>query len=179
MPIPLEDSTPIPSVKVPNVGDEVIFAIVKVDVVPWTDFTSGEVKVGKDGKQRTQDRIRAIVISGNASTGKKGDYQPIHPGQEVNVFLAGHHRWEYVQAKKAHGVLNVGDVARWKFERTEPSQGGGGDKHVTSVAIRSPKAEEAKYVTQAEELYMQLKAMPLEPAMVGGNNGFDDDEAPF
>jgi hypothetical protein len=180
MPITLEENTPIPGVKVPNLGDTVTFAIAHASVVPWTDVSTGEVKIGKDGKPRTQDKLIAVVISGTASTGKKGEYKPIEVGQEVAVYLAGHHRWEYIQAKKAHGALNVGDVGTWTYERDEKSSlAGGNDKHVTSFELRPANGNEQRFVDQAEALYRRMTATQLEPATVGGGPADDDAEDPF
>jgi hypothetical protein len=181
MPITLEENRPSPSVKLPKVGDWATVAIAHVEVVPWTDFKTGLVKVGNDGKPRTQDKVTGVVIAGTASTGtKEAGYEPITPGQEVTLFLAGHHRWEYIQAKKEHGSLSVGDVGRWKFESEEPVPGTANSKHVSSFKLRAAKPEEAQYVAQAEQVYRRLTSTVLKTVPASApSTSFEDDEEPF
>jgi hypothetical protein len=184
MPIPLEENKPIPSVKLPEIDNTVSFAIGHTKVVPWNDISTGNVKVGEDGKERTQDRVAGVVVSGTGVVGTKKDgYEKVAPGQDVTLYFSGHHRWEYIQAKKAHGTLNVGDICTCTYVRDEASRMVGGNaKHVWDVSIRAATGDEQQYVDQAEALYRRLSSQVLEPAASGGYGGSSssaDEEDPF
>jgi len=178
MPISLE--TPAtPSVKLRNIGDHVDVVVAHTKVVPWREFGTGNIKLGKDGQERTQDCVTFVVLGGNGVVGSNGVDTPVTPGMEVTYYFAGHGRWEWIEAKKARGGLNVGDVARIKYDRDEPSESGN-PKKVRTVKLREARPEEAQYVAQAEQVYRRLTSTVLETVPASAPTaGFEDDEEPF
>lgn len=192
MPIDIDDGPASgPSVKIPNVGDYITFAVIDTEVVPWIEFGTQVAKIGNDGKPRTQDLIHALVVDGGSAYVRDDDgtfevrgEKHSHPatGTVVRLYLAGHHRWEYIQAKKKLGKLQVGDVGKWTVERFEASsKGGNNDKKVTSFGLRHPKPGEETQTAECERLHLERRAAPrttLEPASVGASSP-EWDEEPF
>ena len=176
MPISLEQPA-IPSVKLRNIGDEVVIAIAHAKVVPWREYGTNNVKVGADGKPRTQDCVTGIVVRGTGVVTRNDQDEVVKPGEEVAIYLAGHNRWEYIEAKRKLGGLNVGDVLQWKYDRDEPSQSGN-PKKVRTCAMRRAKPEEAATVAACEALYsrLTLAATVLESV---ATVPVEDDEEPF
>jgi hypothetical protein len=171
---PLGGSTAtfVPGVKLRTIGTYVDIAAVDLKQVPWKDFVTKEVKIGDDGKPRTQDLVTGLVIGGTGVIVADDTERVVAPDELVSIYFAGHHRWEFIQAqKKLEGGLQVGDVIRIKYDRDEPSRAGN-PKKVWSVQIRHPKSEEAARTAKCEEARRQGSATPLD-------NGSVDDNEPF
>lgn len=150
--------TATPSVKLRNIGDKVIVAIVDVTAVPWLEYGTNEQKVGKDGKPRTQDKVTAIVVSGNGVITDNESDREVTPGEVVSIYLAGHNRWEFIEAKRRlTRPLNVGDVMQWKYDRDEKSTVASNPKKVRTCQIRPPKADEVEQTKRCEQLHHQLR----------------------
>lgn len=165
-------ATIVPGVKLRTINSYVDVAIVDVKAVPWKDFATKQVKVGDDGKPRTQDLVTGLVIGGNGVINADGADRPVNPDELVSIYFAGHRRWDWIQAQKAlDGGLQVGDVMRVVYARDEASAAGN-PKKVWTVQIRHPKPEEAARSTRCEELHRQATATPLQHAD-------NDDREPF
>jgi len=158
-----------PSIKLRNLNDWCDVALVNVDVVDWIEFGSTEPKIGKDGKPRTQDRITAIVIAGNAVITDNDADVPVKADDVISIYCAGHRRWEYILAVKARGQLMRGDVMRVKYTHDEASATKGNNaKKVWSFQIRAAKPDEATRTARCEEI-ARGGATPI-----GGAESFDE-----
>ena len=158
-----------PSIKLRNLNDWCDLALVDVAVVPWIEFGSSEAKIGKDGQPRTQDKITAVVIGGNAVITDNDVDVAVKPDDVVSVYCAGHRRWEYIQAVKTRGQLMRGDVLRVKYTHDEPSATKGNNaKKVWSFQIRQAKPDEATRTARCEEI-ARGGATPI-----GGAESFDE-----
>ena len=183
MTIELDEERPItPSLKLRNIGDEVIVAIADKQEVPWMEFGTDRQKVGKDGKARTQERFVVIVIGGTAVYVEDERDEVARPGMEASIYLAGHSRWERIQAYKrdvgGRGV-RVGDVMRWRYDRDERSTVAGlNDKKVRTISVRDAKADESAQVAACEALYHRLHTTNLEPGNDATTDSYGDEE-PF
>lgn len=163
MPISLETSTPrTPSAKLLNIGDHVVVAVVDVTQVPWLEYGTQEPKIGKDGKPRTQDVVTGLVISGNAVIKDGDEDRQAQPDELVTIYLAGHNRWEWIEAKRRlPRPLSVGDVMRWKYDRDEKSQVAANPRKVRTVALRPANPDETARVTKCEQLHQQLRSKQI------------------
>ena len=170
-PLSSPTTTFVPGVKFRAIGDYIDVAIFDLKPVPWKDFVTKEVKVGDDGKPRTQDLVTGIVIGGSATIKVDDTERAVNADESVSLYFAGHHRWEFVQAQKAlDGGLQVGDVLRVKYDRDEPSKAGN-PKKVWTVQIRRAKPDEAARSARCEELRAGA-ATPLD-------DGPDPESEPF
>lgn len=173
-----QQTTLTPSIKLRKIGDHVDIALVDLAVVPWTEFGTGQPKIGKDGKPRSQDRLTAVVINGVGVVNEDKVDRPAKPDEVVAVYLAAHKRWDWIQAQKGlEGGLQCGDVVRIRYERDETSSAAGSnDKKVWSFRIRHAKPEEAERSKRCEELRQGAAAggTPLTAA-----NGPEYSEEPF
>jgi hypothetical protein len=170
--------TATPSVKLRNIGDKVIVAVVDVTAVPWLEYGTNEQKVGKDGKARSQDKVTALVVAGNGVITDNETDREVVPGEIVSIYLAGHNRWEFIEAKrKLTRPLNVGDVMQWRYDRDEKSSVASNPKKVRTVAIRPPKAEEGEQTRRCEQLHHQLRNEGI--ALDQSNSVDVDDIDPF
>ena len=166
MPIPLTQPQ-TPSAKLPTIGSGIEVAIIGTRRRPWTEFGTGQPKLGQDGKPREQLVVTGVVVSHqNAVVGEgTGVDRPAQVGEVLTVWLHSHNWFRYIEANRAHGVVNVGDVMLWHYTHDEPSQQAGANmKKVRNVTLRRPRPEEAPIVAQAERLYYEL--------------GFDKPESP-
>lgn len=180
MGIELESArTGTPGVRLTAIGDSVVVAVVDVRQVPWTEFGTGEPKIGKDGKPRTQDRVVGLVVKGNAVINDGGTERAVAAGDIVAIYLAGHNRWEFIEAKnKLPRPLNVGDVMQWRYDRDEKSQYGN-PKKVKTCTIRPAKADEGEQVKRCEELHHRLRNEGIALDTPKQSTVADDDLEPF
>jgi hypothetical protein len=181
MPIELGTArTGMPGVRLAAIGDSVVVAVVDVRQVPWTEFGTGEPKIGKDGKPRTQDKVVGLVIKGNGVITDNGTERAVAAGDIVAIYLAGHNRWEFIEAKnKLPRPLNVGDVMQWKYDRDEKSQYASNPKKVKTCVIRPAKPDEADQVRRCEELHHQLRTEGIALDAPKPTSTADDDLEPF
>lgn len=159
MPIPLEPDTRS-SIKLPTIGSGIEVAIVGKRTVPWTEFGTGQTKVGRDGRPRKQLRITGIVLSHRgANAGSQEAPREPQVGEPVDIYLHGHLWGSYIDATKNFKTAGfkpeVGDVMLWLYERDEPSQQGQ-PKRVRTCTLRKRRPGEEWAGTQCEQLYYSL-----------------------
>ena len=170
-PLSSPTATFIPYINLSAIGTYVDVAIFDLKPVPWKDFVTKEVKIGDDGKPRTQDLVTGIAISGTATVRVDDVERTVTPDEVVTMYFASHRRWEFIQAQKTlDGGLQVGDVLRVKYDRDEPSKAGN-PKKVWTVQIRRAKPDEAARSARCEELRAGA-ATPLD-------DGPADSDEPF
>jgi hypothetical protein len=171
----------LPSIKFTTVGQQVIGMVVDRKEVPLYAFdpsakgNKGAQLVSKDtGKPRTQECITVIVMEKTTAVvrGDNGDAPP-EVGSLVNLFIGKQHRWNYIQAKEAHGALNVGDVIKWKFTKTEPNSTPNPTK-VTEIALRKPLGNEAPLAARAELEHKRSRGLVLDEPVSGHSVEADD-----
>lgn len=175
-----EQRESIPSAKFKTVGDTFVGMVVDRAEVPlyqyMADGSMGPQIIGKNGKPRTQEMLTLLVMAG--TTCPVGD-GPAEPDTLARLYIKGHNRWAYVEAKNAgHGALCVGDVIRQRYLRDEPGQGGNAKK-VSDFALRKPKPEEADLAKRAEAEHEALHRRQLDdgPAGVPAQYADVDEEA--
>jgi len=161
-----------PSAKLRTIGDYIDCALVNEEVVPWIEFgTDGVAKIGKDGKPRTQDKVTAVVIGGTGVTTRDDVDTPVVADDTITLYLSGPRRWDWIQAKKAHGQLLRGDVLRVKYDHDEPSATKGYNaRKVWTFQLRHAKPGEEARTALCE----QVAAGAATP--IGGH---DADPEPF
>lgn len=175
MAIPLQTKA-APALKLPDVGDAVVVAIAHEEQTPLYEFRTDGQKIRartQDGKERNQLRLTVVVVSGKAVTGEA--LEPVAPGEEAVIFLSGHNWFNYIEASKRLGGVNVGDVMQWKYDRDEPGKGLQ-PKKVRGTTLRHAKPEEAETVAKCEAIYRRITSTPLAAAAPAE---LEDDEEPF
>lgn len=172
-----DDVTRPPGIKLLHPGDTVEVAIIDQAVIPWTEFGTGEQKIGKNGKPRTQEVYTALVIHGDAVRREGDDEVRVTPGEVVSIYLAGHRRWNRIEAYKALGrKVRVGDVWSWTYEKDERSAvAGQNPKKVHSLIARDADDREYQQTQRCISLYHERQASGPAPD-AGPSYG---DEEPF
>ena len=168
MPIPLE-APRVPPLRFREVQQQVIGHVCHIATIPWMEYGGGgRQRFTPEGKGKFQDRLRLLVVSGTAVIPVGEGEARVDPGDVVDVYISGHHRWDWGQAKKQHaGGLNVGDVLRIVY--TGDAQGqGAAPKKVWAFALRAAKPTEAEQVNRAEQIYRDA-----ELATVPARNGIE------
>lgn len=165
-----EERQSVPSVKFKAIGDTFVGMVVDRAEVPlyqyMADGSKGAQIVGKNGKLRTQEMLTLLVMAGTTCTVGDG---PAEVGSIGRLYIKGHNRWAYVEAKNAgHGSLCVGDVIRQRYVRDEPGAGGNAKK-VSDFALRKPKPEEAQLAAKAEQEHEAMHRKVLDGSPAGGN----------
>lgn len=160
------DKARTPSIKLKEKGQMVHGRVLHVAVVPWIEFGTDQVKRGKDGTPRTQEVVTLSVIK---STATKGDGEPVVPDEEVAVWLNGHRRWAWIEAKRAAKGLSVGDRVSITYTKDEPSKGGSPRKVWDFVVLRA-KPDEAEQVAECEAAYYRLEADQAARSKDSGKN---------
>lgn len=161
-----------PTVRLRNIGDGIAVAVVNSQIVPWRDFATGEPKIGDNGKPRTQDMLTGIVVAvhGAVVGGPDGDDVAPEVGDTVRVFLAGHRRWSWIEAKREHGNLTVGDIARFKYDKDEPSDRRGNQPRKVWAIKVEPNPDQGS-VAACEQAYRDATATVIDQA---GDSSDDD-----
>lgn len=157
MPIPLETPQPsIPTAKLLERGQEIVGYICDMQIVGVTEFGTRFPKLRSDGRQATQDKVTLLVKQGTAQVKDGEEHRPVKPGEEVVIWFQGHRRWDWVQAKKEHGTVTVGDVVRVVYTGDEKGQGAM-PKKIWAIKLRPGDPEkEADVIALCEELYHRL-----------------------
>jgi hypothetical protein len=163
----------------------VIGYVLHVAVVPWIDFSTKEVKRGKDGQPRTQEVVTLRVVK---ATAVKGDGEALVVDEEAAVWLNGHRRWDWGEAKKAAKGLRVGDKVKITYAKDEPSKAGQ-PKKVWAFEITKSTGKDADIVAECEEAYHRIAASRAQHAQASGSAAAepsaeheepsDDDSIPF
>jgi PIN domain nuclease of toxin-antitoxin system len=163
MPIPLGGSgrPSAPSIKLRNVGDHAVLAIVDSEWVQETDMATGKPKMKEDGvTPRKQQRITALYCDGTAVVSiDREDVEP-DPGSLVTAYLSGARAGFWVDATKELGrAVTVGDKVCLSFARTEKARTlGFNDLKVWDVAIKPN--DDAELIARCEAAYHERKAKP-------------------
>jgi hypothetical protein len=161
MPISLDGGGGAPGLKLKNKGDYAVLRVCHQKQRDALEFGTKKPKLKDDGSPRKELVVTAIFMSGTAviTTGGEDDRRDVTPkqGSEVTLYLGGHKFGSWIEAKRAAGSVNVGDVVRVTYEKDEKSQGGGADKKVWSMKFRVSRVEdEAEEVRKAEGVYRRM-----------------------
>ena len=171
MSIPLGGSAgpKIPTVKLPNVGDYVDLAIIDKEQVPEKDMVTGQPKLKDNGQPKQQLRLTGFALGGTFQATRGEDVLAAGDlaNETVTVYLSGHKFGAWIDAEKDYGVVNVGDVVRIAFDRTQKAQTRGfHDAKIWTVEI-SP-AEGAALTAKCEAAHLERKASERIP--LGGGD---------
>jgi hypothetical protein len=148
--------------KLKNKGDHAIIRLCHQQVRDLLEFGTRKPKLKDDGNPRKELVITGMFMGGTGviTTGPKEARKDETPelGSEVRLYLNGHKFGSWIEAKKALGALNVGDVVKITYIKDEKSAGGGADKKVWEFKMRSARVEdEAHEVAQAERVYHRIE----------------------
>ena len=151
-----------PSVKFDNVGDYVTVGIVNVEEYQQRNYDTGEPEVWSDGNPKMGKRSTGLVIdAGNALVGPKGDTRPVETGELVTFHAEGSRHFTWTEAVKAAGSVEVGDVMKWRLDRTEPASNPRyNDRKVYAAVIRKPKAEDGDLADRCVAAYQEMAKRP-------------------
>lgn len=187
MSIPLDQPTGsgVPAIKFGDIGSYADLGIVSVEQVQSRNYDTGEPELWPDGGTKTHPRITAIIIKAEGATiGKDDDEHAVAPGDLVALYAQGSRWFAYRDAVKEHGTVSVGDVMRWKFDRTEPARNARhAPRKVFEAKIRAPRGDDGDLMARCEAAHFELKnRTPVDTgAGGGGGSGYQPmgDEAPF
>lgn len=177
----------IPSVKRPDDGELLIGMAVDLKKnLPLYVFGSNPPvqATNAKGQPATQDCLTLLVLEGTRARigdGTPNGSQPCEIGTLVNVWLARGDRWSWGEARDKRGgkLLDIGDIVKWKFARSEPSQTGGFPRKVTVFQITDPAPEHAELVKRARREHDALKGGTALESTDNAAGGWDSDEEPF
>lgn len=163
MPIPLNNSIDTrPSAKLPTIGSGIELCMIGSRQVPWTEYGTGQPRIGQNGKPRKQLRITGIVVShSGAMSGPMGNDRPVEVGEVMDVYLSGGNWGSYIDGEKAFRTAGmspqVGDILLWVYRGDVPSRQPGGQPHKDRAStIRRARPDEQGWVAQAEAQYYLL-----------------------
>lgn len=176
-----------PAVKFGDVGDHVVVGLVNVEQVQSRDYDSGDLEFWDDGKPKMHPRITGIVVSSQgAVVGKDDDERPVEPGELISIYAQGSRLYTWRDAAKAHGQIEVGDVLRWKFDRTEKPRNprfAANPVKVFTAELRKPKGTDGDLLERCEAAHYELSRGPRIAVDAGpgsgGGNQYVEDEEPF
>lgn len=158
-----------PAVKFGDVGDYVDVGIVNVEDVQSRNYDTGDPEFWGDGNPKMHPRITGIVIGHKGATvGKDDEERAVEAGEIVTIYAQGGRLYAWREAKKAHGAVKVGDVLRWKFDRTEPARNPRhAPRKVFVGTLRSPRGDDGDLVQRCEAAYHdRAERVPVD---AGGN----------
>lgn len=174
-----------PSLKLGELGNSAVFALVDIDTVPLTIYGTRDVEIGQDGRPRTQDVLYGIIQSADGATiTDDGEERAPEPGELVAVWCAKGTRGLWVDAKMKYGAaINTGDLVRWVYERTEKAtKAGHNDRIIRSFSIKAPTPAQADVVAACEAAYAarqqhtQLSEPAAAPPYVGAGAPADEEQ---
>lgn len=146
-----------PALKFGDVGSYADVGIVNVEDVQTRDYDTGDLEFWDDGKPKMSPRITGLIIAGTgAFTGTDDQQTPVEPGQIVTIYAQDARYFAWRDAKKEHGAVTVGDVLRWKFDRTQAPTNPkfkGNPRKVFKAKLRHPRDEDGDLVARCEEAY--------------------------
>jgi hypothetical protein len=195
MPITLDTpSTPgAPVVKRTKIGERFVGALVRQqqrDV-----HKDGKPVVKTDGKHRQELVLTLLALPGTTAKAEIGGEGGVpEPGDLVRLILRGGGFGDWIEAKKSHGEIQVGDIVEQVTEFAQAYDADGnavGQKITTNeqlnevprsravgvygpLTLRRAGAEERAWVEKAEAAYYETKA----PVVLEENapaNAYDDD----
>lgn len=151
-----------PGIKLKNKGDHAVLRVCHQKQRDALEFGTKKPKLKDDGTPRKELVVTALFISGTAviTTGGEENRHDESPkaGSEVTLYLSGHKFGSWIEAKRAAGSVNVGDVVKVTYEKDEKSQGGGADKKVWSMKFRPGHVgQEDQDIRKAEGVYRRIE----------------------
>lgn len=168
--MPAFDETPggknPPSIKLLEIGDEAILALVDIDNTKQAHDYDGNPLFWDDGGVRYTKIVSAVVLTaGAAVTGRQGEEVPVAAGDVVSIFVEGSNFYGWRDGLEAFGgQLETGTIFRYRFERTEaPKNPRHNPRQVRSFTFKDSTPETS---AQCEALWQerQAPARVLEPA---------------
>lgn len=194
MPITLDEprAPGAPVVKRQRIGERFVGALVTTqqrDVLK-----DGKPALKDDGKPRQELVLTLVAMPGTTCTAAIGDKAAVpNPGEVVRLILRGGGFGDWIEARKSHGELQVGDVVEQTIDHAQAYDAQGkpsGQKLTTQeqanavprsqslgfygpLALRRAAGDEMQWVTEAEQAYHAQRArISAEPAN-------DIDQEPF
>lgn len=177
-----------PSITLAELGQYVDFAVINIEQGPAYVYGTNQRAMTKDGKPKTKDIVTVLVIRGTGLIGKKDERRPVQPGDVATINIEGQDRWDPDLDKTREkgapkswssanedlgGVLNVGDVGRWKFDST--LQGKGAEpRKLRLFQLRRHKPEEAAQTERCRELYRQGTEIAVGAPAGAGPDPFEE-----
>lgn len=178
-----------PSIKLPNIGDAVRFAVIDVNPnVPAREYGTGNPKLDKYGRPKMQTVLTVLVLGGGKHGDDKTGYTDAEVGSVASIFIESYTKYDPDQDRLGgthlsfggacdtlEGGLQVGDVGEWKYIQDLPSKAASPRKD-RKFRLRHPKPDEAAQTARCEQLRAELAGNVL--VAPGGNQpgSFDDDE---
>ena len=149
----------LPHVKLPAIGD----------------WVSGHIIDMERTKIKQKNTLIVTLMAKDSSAGalaKLGpDEQPIEPGEEVQIFVDGQTYHWWIEAKRNHPSLEVGDVLRWKFECTRPNDNPAHSEYRDrKFAFRKPNEDEKSLVVACESAHRDRRAQQGSADEFAGTN---------
>ena len=161
MAISLEDERPdaLPVVKLPNVNDAIIGAIVDMETGDAYDLKTKLPKVKDNGKpcKRLVLTIRVVRCDGETLVGLADDLHKPIEGELARIIVEGGTWKWWIEAKQNHHI-EVGDFVRWQFaEIVKNDTQGHNDYKNRKFTLRKPKPAEQFIVAECEQHHQDLK----------------------
>ncbi len=173
-----------PALKFGDVGSYATLGIVNVEEGQSRNYDTGDPEFWDAGKPKMHPRITAIVVDhAGASVGKDDEERPVEVGELVSLYVQGSRIYTWREAKKEHGAVEVGDVMRWTFDRTDAPRNPrfkGNPVKVFVAKLRKPASKDGDLLERCEAAYYQLRdRVALEPAGAPAPGPSYGDEEPF
>jgi hypothetical protein len=146
-----------PAAKFPEVGNSVIVGI--VDVSDYQQRTiEGTAKTWDNGDPMMGKRVTGLVVESDGCVLKEDDSdRPVIQGDLVSFYCEGSRFFTWKDALKDHGSVVVGDVMKWKFEKTEKaSKKGYNDRKIYVAALRHAKMEDGDLKAMCIDAYFKI-----------------------
>ena len=181
---PTETGAKRPYIKLQNVGDSVVIAVAHINKkVQQNDYDTGAPLVWYNRKP-TPDLavppgellgcqpvygtgITGIItaVNGTAIGRQGGEDIQLEPGLEVSIYCDGgknSDQGRYVEAERAHGPVNLADILRYRFDRTEPASNPRyNDRKIMDFDYRKPKTEELdQHLAVCEQIWEGFQETP-------------------
>jgi hypothetical protein len=178
-----------PSIKLPNIGDAVRFAVIDVNPnIVATVFGKNEPKLDKFGRAKKATALTVLILGG----GKHGDtqtgYTDAEPDTVGTIYIESYTKYDPDRDRLGgthlsfggacdalEGGLQVGDVGEWKYLENLPSKGAEPRKD-RKFRFRHPKDDEGAQTARCEQLRAELVGNVLVASGGSAPGPFDDDE---
>ena len=149
----------LPGPKFAEPGSYVDVGIIDVETVQSRDYETGDIRKWDDGTPVSHPRITGVVLAAQgARTGRDADERDIAVGETVQIHADGGRIYTWRDAIKEHGAVEVGDVLRWKFDRTEaPRNRMHLPRKVFVAQLRKARSDDGDLVARCEALYHERR----------------------
>ena len=149
----------LPGPKFAEPGGYVDVGIIDVETVQSRDYDTGDPKKWDDGTPVSHPRITGVVLAAQgARTGRDDDERDIAVGETIQIHADGGRIYTWRDAIKEHGPVEVGDVLRWKFDRTEaPRNRMHNPRKVFVAQLRKARGDDGDLVARCEALYHERR----------------------